>query len=220
MDLQIRMSNIPRHPIDAFGSFTVFRTHSDSLASRPADRRNPWWSAALCALTFSSMCNVHAQERAPAGPAANATPSRCLPDDSGYLRARLKGSIDTELDWGNASTECIRAVRPTDGGIRMRFKRQLDSDGKAGEPLVLVFGIAGYLLKKCNYPLAPLVLAIVLGDKAEESFRQSLLVSQGGLGVFFSNPLVSTIMVLGLVALFWPVLSKAWDRLRAPRTAS
>jgi putative tricarboxylic transport membrane protein len=86
--------------------------------------------------------------------------------------------------------------------------------------MMLVFGVAGYLLKKCNYPLAPLVLAIVLGDKAEESFRQSLLVSQGGLGIFFSNPLVSTIMVLGLVALFWPILAKAWDRLRAPRTAS
>src|SRR5512138_1108821 len=38
--------------------------------------------------------------------------------------------------------------------------------------MMFVFGIAGYFLKKCNYPLAPLVLAIVLGDKAEESFRQ------------------------------------------------
>ena len=69
--------------------------------------------------------------------------------------------------------------------------------------LMLVFGVIGYLLKKCNYPLAPLVLAIVLGDKAEEAFRQSLLGSQGSLGVFFSNPLVSTIMILGLIALFW-----------------
>ena len=57
--------------------------------------------------------------------------------------------------------------------------------------LMLVFGVIGYLLKKCNYPLAPLVLAIVLGDKAEEAFRQSLLGSQGSLGIFFSNPLVS-----------------------------
>ena len=48
--------------------------------------------------------------------------------------------------------------------------------------LMLVFGVLGYILKKCNYPLAPLVLAIVLGDKAEESFRQSLLASQGSLG--------------------------------------
>ena len=60
--------------------------------------------------------------------------------------------------------------------------------------MMLVFGVAGYFLKKCNYPLAPLVLAIVLGDKAEESFRQSLLISQGGLGVFFSNALVLSLI--------------------------
>ena len=72
------------------------------------------------------------------------------------------------------------------------------------------------MLKKCNYPLAPLVLAIVLGDKAEEAFRQSLLASQGGLGVFFSNGLVGTIMVLGLIALFWPLIQNAWTP-RAPR---
>jgi TctA family transporter len=69
-------------------------------------------------------------------------------------------------------------------------------------------------MKKCNYPLAPMVLAIVLGDKAEESFRQALLASQGGLSVFFSNALVSTIMVLGLVALFWPLIQAGWSKLR------
>ena len=62
------------------------------------------------------------------------------------------------------------------------------------------------MLKKCNYPLAPMVLAIVLGDKAEEAFRQSLLASQGSLGVFWSNGLVGTIMALGLIALFWPLI--------------
>ena len=78
--------------------------------------------------------------------------------------------------------------------------------------LMMVFGVFGYLLKKCNYPLAPLVLAIVLGDKAEESFRQSLLISQGSLGVFWSNGLVSSIMTLGLIALFWPLLSNLMGR--------
>jgi putative tricarboxylic transport membrane protein len=81
--------------------------------------------------------------------------------------------------------------------------------------LMMVFGVLGYLLKKCNYPLAPLVLAIVLGDKAEESFRQSLLGSQGNLGVFFSNGLVASIMTLGLLALFWPLLQSAWAYLRS-----
>ncbi len=86
--------------------------------------------------------------------------------------------------------------------------------------LMLVFGVIGYLLKKCNYPLAPLVLAIVLGDKAEEAFRQSLLGSQGSLGVFFSNTLVSTIMVLGLVALFWSLIQQGYSRLRGGRYTS
>jgi TctA family transporter len=74
--------------------------------------------------------------------------------------------------------------------------------------MMLVFGIAGYFLKKCNYPLAPLVLAIVLGDKAEEAFRQSLLLSGGSVTVFWSSPLVSSIMALGLIALFWGGISK------------
>jgi putative tricarboxylic transport membrane protein len=81
--------------------------------------------------------------------------------------------------------------------------------------MMLVFGVVGYFMKKCNYPLAPMVLAIVLGDKAEESFRQSLLASQGSLGVFWSNGLVSTIMTLGLIALFWPLIQSGWSWLRS-----
>jgi TctA family transporter len=78
--------------------------------------------------------------------------------------------------------------------------------------MMVVFGIAGYFMKKTNYPLAPLVLAIVLGDKAEEGFRQSLLASQGGFSVFWSSGLVSTIMALGLIALFWSVIQNTWTR--------
>jgi len=80
--------------------------------------------------------------------------------------------------------------------------------------MMLVFGVVGYVMKKCDYPLAPLVLALVLGDRAEESFRQALLGSQGSLTVFFSNGLVSTIMVLGLIALFWTVIQSGMARLR------
>jgi TctA family transporter len=80
--------------------------------------------------------------------------------------------------------------------------------------MMVVFGIAGYLMKKTDYPLAPMVLAIVRGDKAEEGFRQSLLASQGKLSVFWSSGLVSTIMTLGLISLFWPILHDLWKRLR------
>jgi putative tricarboxylic transport membrane protein len=74
--------------------------------------------------------------------------------------------------------------------------------------------VLGYVLKKCDYPLAPLVLALVLGDKAEEAFRQALLGSQGSLTIFWSNWLVGSIMALGLIALFWPVIQGSMARLR------
>ena len=81
--------------------------------------------------------------------------------------------------------------------------------------MMLAFGFVGYVLTKLDYPLAPLVLAIVLGDKAEEGFRQALLGSQGGLGIFWSNWLVGSIMTLGIVLLFWPMITWAMGKLRA-----
>ncbi|UEM06999.1 tripartite tricarboxylate transporter permease (plasmid) [Skermanella rosea] len=81
--------------------------------------------------------------------------------------------------------------------------------------VMLVFGVLGYVFKKLSYPLAPLVLALVLGDMAESSFRQAMLLSQGDLAIFWSNPLVGSIVTLALAMLFWPVISLAIARLRA-----
>jgi putative tricarboxylic transport membrane protein len=74
--------------------------------------------------------------------------------------------------------------------------------------LMLLFGVVGYVFKKLGYPLAPMVLALVLGDMAESSFRQSMLLSQGDLSIFWSNWLVGSIMALGVVMLFWQTF--AW----------
>src|SRR5216110_1508787 len=73
--------------------------------------------------------------------------------------------------------------------------------------LMVAFGVAGYVLKKLEYPLAPMVLAIVLGDRAEASFRQAMLVSQGDMTIFFSNSLVGSLTGLALLLLFWPLLA-------------
>jgi putative tricarboxylic transport membrane protein len=80
--------------------------------------------------------------------------------------------------------------------------------------MMMVFGLVGYVFKKLDYPLAPLVLALVLGDKAEDAFRQALLGSQGSLTTFWSNPLVGTITTLALVMLFWGPLNSVWSKLR------
>ena len=82
---------------------------------------------------------------------------------------------------------------------------------------MLGFGVVGYLFKKLDYPLAPLVLALVLGDKAEDSFRQSMLVSQGDLLIMWSNPLVGSITTLALLLLLWPLISKLVARVRRPK---
>ncbi len=86
--------------------------------------------------------------------------------------------------------------------------------------LMMVFGVLGYLFKKLDYPLAPLVLALVLGDRAEDSFRQAILGSQGELNIFFSNGLVGTITTLALLMLVWPLIGRVIAMVRPGKAAA
>ncbi|MGL4967487.1 MAG: tripartite tricarboxylate transporter permease [Inquilinus sp.] len=87
--------------------------------------------------------------------------------------------------------------------------------------VVLAFGIVGYVFKKLDYPIAPLVLAMVLGDKAEDAFRQSMIMSSGDLSVFWSNALVGSITTLSLAMLAWPLIGRLTSiKARTRRTVS
>jgi putative tricarboxylic transport membrane protein len=79
---------------------------------------------------------------------------------------------------------------------------------------MVIFGIVGYVFKKLDYPLAPLVLALVLGDLAESALRQSLIMSQGSLAVFVNRPIAGVITALALFFLIMPFLTPWWRRLR------
>jgi putative tricarboxylic transport membrane protein len=79
---------------------------------------------------------------------------------------------------------------------------------------MLIFGVMGYVFKKLDYPLAPLVLALVLGDLAENALRQSLIMSQGSLAIFFNRPIAGVINVVALLFFLLPVLTPWWRRLR------
>jgi putative tricarboxylic transport membrane protein len=85
--------------------------------------------------------------------------------------------------------------------------------------LMVVFGVLGYVFKKLSYPLAPMVLALVLGDRAEENFRNAIKGSQGDMTVFFSNSLVGSLTGLALFLLFWPLISMLWRKIRAAASA-
>lgn len=69
---------------------------------------------------------------------------------------------------------------------------------------MLVFGVAGYFMKKLGYSPAALVLALVLGPLAERALRQSLILSDAGLGIFFTRPIAATLMVAALLAMAVP----------------
>ena len=81
--------------------------------------------------------------------------------------------------------------------------------------LILIFGIVGYLMRKLDYPLAPAVLAIVLGPLAETSMRQALLMSDGNLMIFIERPISGPIMG-GAVVLFLLPLLKLFRKSRVP----
>ena len=86
--------------------------------------------------------------------------------------------------------------------------------------MMLGFGVVGYLFKKLFYPLAPLVLAIVIGDKAEDAFRQAMLMSKGSLGIFFANKLVTCLVVSGFALLLLPLALQLFARIvRKPAAA-
>jgi putative tricarboxylic transport membrane protein len=89
---------------------------------------------------------------------------------------------------------------------------------------MLVFGVVGYLFKKLDYPLAPLVLALVLGDMAENAVRQSLIMSQGSLTIFFTRPIAAGITALAVLFFALPVITPWWRRWRgvapAPRPSA
>jgi putative tricarboxylic transport membrane protein len=79
---------------------------------------------------------------------------------------------------------------------------------------MVIFGVVGYVFKKLDYPLAPLVLALVLGDLAENALRQSLIMSQGTLTIFLTRPISGAITAVALFFFALPVVTPWWRRLR------
>jgi putative tricarboxylic transport membrane protein len=78
---------------------------------------------------------------------------------------------------------------------------------------MLIFGVIGYVFKKLDYPLAPLVLALVLGDMAENALRQSLIMSQGSLAIFLTRPISGVITAVAIFFFIMPLLT-AWRKMR------
>lgn len=74
--------------------------------------------------------------------------------------------------------------------------------------LLVVFGVMGYLMRCWDYPVAPMIVGLILGPMAESQFRRALQISLGDPWVFFKHPASATLLVLAVLALVAPLLFK------------
>ncbi len=84
---------------------------------------------------------------------------------------------------------------------------------------MLVFGLLGYAMKKLGYSPAALTLALVLGPLAERALRQSLIISDAGIGIFFMRPIAAVLVVAALLAVAVPLLRGLRGALRRRESA-
>ena len=82
--------------------------------------------------------------------------------------------------------------------------------------VMLAFGLIGFALRHHGYPMAPLVLGIVLGDLLEKNLRRALILSDGDLTPFFTRPIAGTVAALIVATIAW----RLWSLVRRPRAAS
>ncbi len=80
-----------------------------------------------------------------------------------------------------------------------------------GVVLMLVFGIAGYIMEENGFPVAPAILGMVLGAMLEENFISSMIKSDGRLLAFFERPIAGGLGALTLAVIAWPLV-RAWLR--------
>ncbi len=85
--------------------------------------------------------------------------------------------------------------------------------------MMLGSGVAGYFFKKLGYPLAPLVVALVLGDMTEQALRQSLLMGQGSLAIFVTRPISAAFIAAAAFLFLLPALRALRRRGQTPRPA-
>lgn len=80
--------------------------------------------------------------------------------------------------------------------------------------MLVVFGVIGYLMRCWDYPVAPMIIGLILGPMAENQFRRALQVSLGDYWVFFKYPSSAILISLAVTALVAPLIFKSLNRFK------
>ncbi len=75
--------------------------------------------------------------------------------------------------------------------------------------ILLIFGVLGYLMGKAKIPTSPLILAVIVGNNMEQSFRRAFTISDGTLGIFFSSPICIVLFALTIISVGYPLVKSA-----------
>jgi putative tricarboxylic transport membrane protein len=78
--------------------------------------------------------------------------------------------------------------------------------------MMVGFGLLGYAMKKLNYPIVPLILAMVLGRLVENSLRQALILSAGSFDIFYTRPITAFFLLMALLAYSTPLIRMAMKK--------
>jgi len=74
--------------------------------------------------------------------------------------------------------------------------------------LLVIFGLAGFIMKKVNIPTAPLILAVIVGNTMEQSFRQAIRISDGDLGIFVGSTLALSLIAITVLSILFPIIKE------------
>jgi putative tricarboxylic transport membrane protein len=90
--------------------------------------------------------------------------------------------------------------------------------------LMVSFGILGYGMKRADIPAAPIILGMVLGKNMEEKFRQSMVISDGSLGIFLQRPIAVFFLLVAFLSItnpYWKYIPMGFRKLfgKGPKAA-
>lgn len=83
--------------------------------------------------------------------------------------------------------------------------------------MMMIFGVVAYVLIKCDFPMPPIILGLILGSLAEKNLQRALVISDGNISVFFTRPIALVLIVVSVISLLWPVISPVIKKRRASR---
>jgi putative tricarboxylic transport membrane protein len=81
--------------------------------------------------------------------------------------------------------------------------------------ILIIFGVIGLFMKLYDFPIAPLVLALIVGSQMEQNFRKSIVASDGSLDIFVGSPIAIVLLILTILSLIYPLIMnvrrKKWE---------